>query len=439
MFRYYLLLGMRSLRRNPILTALMVLTLAIGVAASVSTLTILHVMAGNPIPHKSTRLISPLLDNGPLKTYVPGFREPFAIQMAYRDVVNLLQAPQGVRRTAILDVYAPVEPSRPDLPVADTQGVATTHDFFEMFDVPFRAGAPWDTAQDNAGAPVAVLSRAKAESLFGKENPMGRRIRIWNREFQVIGVLETWNPVPRYTHLLNGNGGKFNGEDEIFVPFRSAIAAERTSNGNTSCPSDPAAGYQGFLDSECTWIQFWFELGSVSDRPALTQYLQNYTKEQRRVGRYERPDPVKTFDVMEWMEFNEVVNKDNKAAVWLSVGFLLLCMVNTMGLLLAKFSSRSVEVGVRRALGATRGDIFSQFLVETGVIGLAGGLLGLVLSAASLWVIRQQSRDLSVVANMDWQMLGFTFAVAIGASLFAGLLPTWRSSHVTPAVQLKTQ
>jgi putative ABC transport system permease protein len=96
-------------------------------------------------------------------------------------------------------------------------------------------------------------------------------------------------------------------------------------------------------------------------------------------------------------------------------------------------------VGVRRALGATRPDIFTQFLIETGVIGLAGGLLGLLLSVASLWFIRQQSRELSVAANMDWSMLGLTFAIAVSASLLAGLLPTWRSSHVTPALQLKTQ
>jgi putative ABC transport system permease protein len=59
MFRYYFSSGVRSLRRNPALTALMVLTLAIGVAASVATLTILHVMSGNPIPHKSDRSWSP--------------------------------------------------------------------------------------------------------------------------------------------------------------------------------------------------------------------------------------------------------------------------------------------------------------------------------------------------------------------------------------------
>ena len=67
MFAYYFKLGVKSLRRNPALTALMVLTLAIGVAASIATLTILHVMSGDPIPGKSSRLFVPLVDNGPIQ------------------------------------------------------------------------------------------------------------------------------------------------------------------------------------------------------------------------------------------------------------------------------------------------------------------------------------------------------------------------------------
>ena len=142
---------------------------------------------------------------------------------------------------------------------------------------------------------------------------------------------------------------------------------------------------------------------------------------------------------MEWLEYMEVVRPDNKIAVWLAFGFLALCIVNTMGLLLAKFSTRGAEVGVRRALGAARGAVFRQFLVETSVIGLAGGLLGLLLAHASLWLIRKQAQDLSAVAHMDWTMLAATFAIAIGASLVAGLLPTWRACQVSPALQLKSQ
>ena len=439
MFRYYVLLGLRSLRRNPALTALMVLTLAIGVAASVATLTILHVMSGDPIPHKSKRLIVPIIDVGQLRGYVPGQKEPFGNQSSYKDVVNYLRSGQGVRRTAVYEIAGSVEPARREDPVVDLEGVATTSDFFPMFEVPFRSGQAWSTTDDERAARVAVLSRARSETLFGKEEPVGKRFRMWGSDFTVVGVIDKWNPVPRYTNLINGTGGHFRGENQVYVPFNTAIDHEQRSNGSTNCSRDSGVGWKGFLASECIWMTAWFELASVSDRPALQSWLDAYAAEQRRGGRLERNAPNQLFDVMQWMEYLEVVRTDNKIAVWLAFGFLLLCIVNTMGLLLAKFSTRGAEVGVRRALGAARGAVFRQFLVETSVIGLAGGLLGLLLAHASLWLIRKQAQDLSAVAHMDWTMLAATFAIAIGASLVAGLLPTWRACQVSPALQLKSQ
>jgi len=73
MFRYYFELGVRSLRRNPMLTLLMVVTLAVGVAASMATFTVLYVMSGDPIPSKSDRLFVPRLDNAPLQGYAAGY------------------------------------------------------------------------------------------------------------------------------------------------------------------------------------------------------------------------------------------------------------------------------------------------------------------------------------------------------------------------------
>lgn len=439
MFRYYLVLGLRSLRRNPALTVLMILTLAIGVAASVSTLTILHVMSGNPIPHKSDRLLVPLLDVGAARNYVPGVKEPYTQQSTYPDSMNYLRSGPGVRRTAIYDVSTSIEPARREDPLVDLSGVATTRDYFAMFEVPFKHGGPWTAAQDAGEGRVVVLSKAKGEAVFGATDPVGKRIRLWGEDFTVVGILDEWKPTPRYTNLTNGSGGHFRGEDQFFVPFNTAIALQAQPGGNTTCSRDSGVGWKGFLESDCVWIQAWFELASAADRPAAQAWLDAYAAEQQRGGRLERKAPNRLFNVMEWMEYLEVVRTDNKIAVWLAFGFLLLCIVNTMGLLLAKFSARNAEVGVRRALGAARGAVFRQFLVETGVIGLAGGLLGLVLAFASLWLIRKQSQDLSAVAHMDWQMLATTFAIAIGASLVAGLLPTWRACQVSPALQLKSQ
>jgi putative ABC transport system permease protein len=142
---------------------------------------------------------------------------------------------------------------------------------------------------------------------------------------------------------------------------------------------------------------------------------------------------------MEWMSYLHIVKDDAKLSVWLAFGFLLLCLVNTSGLLLAKFSKRAAEVGVRRALGASRAEIFKQFLIETGVVGLAGGVTGLLLSFAGLWLISLQSKEMATLAKMDFTMLAVTFLLAVSASILAGLLPTWRACQVTPAIQLKSQ
>ena len=123
----------------------------------------------------------------------------------------------------------------------------------------------------------------------------------------------------------------------------------------------------------------------------------------------------------------------------LAFGFLLLCLVNTIGLLLAKFSVRAPEVGVRRALGASRKEIFTQFLIESAVVGLAGGILGLLLALGALALIGSISEQIAVTTRMDWTMLLATFAMSVGAAVLAGLLPTWRACQVTPALQLKSQ
>lgn len=437
MFAYYFKLGARSLRRNPALTALMVITLAVGVAASVSTMTILHVMSGNPIPHKSERLFVPLVDNGPLEGYTPG-QEPGDRQLSYKDSMNFLNSGMGVRRTVMFGVGTAVEPANKDIGAFRANGLAPSRDFFAMFEVPFLHGQPWGEEQDKAGADVVVLSRELSEKLFGEASPVGRRVRMMGSEFEVAGVIDKWQPLPRYYHVIS-SAGSFGAGDEYYIPFATAIRHETSHNGSMSCNNGREPGYQGLLDSECTWLQFWFETESASDRTALQDWLDTYAAEQRKLGRLLRKAPNKLYDVMEWLEYMRVVGNDSRLTVWVAFGFLALCLVNTIGLLLAKFSVRAPEIGVRRALGASRRDIFAQFLVETGVVGLAGGVLGLLLSLGALKLIGMQSSRMAAIAQMDWVMLGFTFVLAVSAATLAGLLPTWRACQVTPALQLKSQ
>ena len=437
MLNYYFFLGLRSLRRNPALTALMVLTLAVGVAASVATTTILHVMSGNPIPHKSDRLFSVVLDVAPAAGYKPGDK-PNDSQSTYRDAMNLVSSGQGVRRTALYGMGVTIEPERKELGVFSAEGVVATKDFFAMFEVPFAAGQGWSTQDDVSGADVVVLGRAFSEKMFGTLQSVGKEIVMSGQRFRVIGVVDHWRPLPRY-HLIIGHGAFDGAAEDYYFPIATAVRHQLAHQGSTNCSQSREPGFQGKLNSECTWVQTWFELTSASERSSLQSYLDNYASEQNRLGRLPRKAKNELYDVMQWLEHLEVVEKDNLLAAWLSFGFLALCLVNTIGLLLAKFSARAGEVGVRRALGASRREVFQQFLVEAVVVGLAGGFLGLALAWGALKLIALQSQDLALLAHMDLQMLALTFALSVMAAVLAGLLPTWRACNVTPALQLKSQ
>ena len=438
MFQYYFRLGVRSLRRNPALTALMVLTLAIGVAASVSTLTILHVMSGDPIPHKSARLLTPLVDGGPLKGYNAAYRGwQNDVQLTYRDTLAMLAGLPGERRTAMYDVMAPVEPMRPDLPVIAARGTAVTRDFFAMFEAPFRHGQPWSEGDDQAGADVVVLGERLAETLFGSADPVGKRVRMLGNDYQVTGVLKAWRVIPKYFRL--GAGGSAASDQEFFIPFKTAIRHETRTGGNMTCLHPNESGWQGLLGSECTWLQVFVETRTSAERADVQSWLDNYVAEQRKSGRFKRNAPSQVYDVVQWLDFHHVVSNDSRLAAWLAFGFLLLCLVNTIGLLLAKFSGRAAEVGVRRALGASRRAIFAQCLTEAGVVGLAGGAVGVILSFGALALIGMESAEKKIAAHMDWQMLLLAFAMSLAAAMLAGLLPTWRACQVTSAIELKSQ
>ncbi len=437
MYRYYLTLGFRSLRRNPILTTLMVLTLSVGVAASITTLTILHGMSGDPIPHKSDRLFVPQIDNLPADNGSDDGEPPK--QLTYMDAMALWEKSAGAKQTPIYGLRPAIDSGRTDLPPFFTEGIAVGRDFFSIFDTPFLYGDAWSVQDDQRGNQVVVISRGLSERLFDKGvNPVGRQIRISDSDFIIIGVLDTWNPVPKVYRLVGS--GHFGESEDVFLPLRTAVAREMDRNGSMDCFSaPPAPGFQGILKSECNWMQYWVELEKASDRQQYSDFLTAYVNEQKTLGRFARPLNNKVRNTREWMDYQGVVDDDTRTSTWLAFAFLLVCLVNTVGLLLAKFSARPGEIGVRRALGATRGDVFRQYLTEAGVIGLVGAGVGLLMTWGALACIRSMDENIALVTRLDGSMLTTAVALSILASVLAGLLPTWRACQVVPALQLKSQ
>jgi putative ABC transport system permease protein len=141
---------------------------------------------------------------------------------------------------------------------------------------------------------------------------------------------------------------------------------------------------------------------------------------------------------MQWLDYKEVVPSDARLQTWVALGFLLVCLINTVGLLLTKFLRRSTEIGVRRALGASKRQIFAQLLIEAGIVGAVGGILGLGLAWLGLFAVRHQPASYAELARLDLPMLAATFGLAVVSATLAGILPAWRGCQVTPALQLKS-
>ncbi|MDJ0917936.1 MAG: ABC transporter permease [Woeseiaceae bacterium] len=439
MFRYYLKLGALSIRANPALSALMVAAIAIGIGACMTIFTIQHMMGSNPIPHKSEQLRHVQMDSwSDANPYNGGANPP--IQLTYTDARNLLAAEQAVRQIATFKSGRIVEPEDPDELPYTISGRATSKDFFAMFDVPFKYGSAWDAAADLSEEFVAVISEPLNERMFGGEDSTGKRVTMNGDTFRIVGVLDTWSPVVKFYDL---NNNAHEPVEDIFFPFSTAMANEYGNDGNTNCWKPPEGGDRAaFLNSECIWIQFWVEIPNQAAETEYMNYLDAYVEQQKELGRFPRPLDNRLPDVEEWMILNEVVDDDVSVLLGLAVLFLIVCLLNTIGLLLAKVMRRTKDISLRRALGASKASLFGQYIIEAGMIGVAGGLLGIGTTWLGLLGIRNLFNRFDFVEKltvMDWQMTALAIALAVVSALAAALYPTWRACQVTPASQLRIQ
>ncbi len=431
MFTYYLDLALRSLKRNKVLTTLMVLALGLGIGACITTLTVFRLLSGDPLPQKSAQLFYPQLDPYPKdQPFSRSDRMPWL--MTYVDAMNLLREHKAERQAAMAMTHVKLTPPDAAKKPFFTDGVMTTADFFSMFEASYQYGSGWSAADDDSQVPVVVIAGFLNEKLFGGADSVGRSIRINEHAFRIVGVLKHWAPQPRFYGLRLG-GHDYGQADAVFLPLRAARAAGM--DPQISMSFGPAES-DHLETASSIWLGFWVQLSSASQVADYRAYLANYAKQQMAMGRFQR-SRVSLSGLMQWLRDQHVVPDDVRLQVGLAFGFLLICVVNTVGLLLAKCLRRAREIGVRRALGASRGAIFAQFMVEASMVGVAGGVLGLLFAELGLLGIRHQPAEYASLAHLDPGMFAFTFIVALLASLVAGLLPAWRACAVAPAPQLK--
>lgn len=437
MWKYYLRLSLQSLRKTPVLSLLMVLAIATGIAANLTILTMHSVVSSNPLAPKNGQIFAVQLN-----AWDPD-REYFDLnaippQVTYQDAKALYDANLAdetvIMRKAGLTMQLP---ESTELPSAHATRM-TTRDFFSMFDVQFIYGGPWSKNADEGPENVVVLNEGMNNKFFKGENSLGKTILMDGELFTVVGVVsERWQLVPNVYDLNNLH---FESAADAYIPFFFSAAKPYQGWGNYQNWSDQnIRNHQDFLQSETIWIQAWVGLNSAEKRQEFTQFLENYISTQKEQGRFKRSPGYQLNSPQEWLNINKVVSKDNNQLLMISFVFLIICLVNSTVLMLAKFLRKAPEAGIRRALGASRHSIFFQHLTEAFIVGAAGALLGLVLSLGGLAAVRTLYSNYENVAVFNGVTVVAAILLALLASLLSGFLPAWRISHAAPAKYLKTQ
>jgi putative ABC transport system permease protein len=436
MLTYHLKIALASLRRNPVLTALLIGGIALGICVSTTFIALRHVFEKDPLGARSKTLFNVRLDNwDPQRAYTADDPKSLPTMITYRDMRELMKSKIPTRQTGTFRSRFFVHPDpKVGRPYAEDVRLVFS-DFFGMFDVPFEYGGPWDKTADAKPEAVIVIDQNTNQKLFGGANSVGRTVQLEDRSYKVVGVLGPWNPAVRFYDLTQGLGPRV---EAIFMPFNFTPILQLQTFGNSDGWKSGGDGYEGFLNSETCWIEYWVELPAAAQQQAYREFADNYVRDQKKLGRFERPLHTEVTAIPDLMKELQIVPPAIRSLAIVSVLFLIVCSLNLIGLLLGKFLARVPEVSVRRALGASRLQVFLQHVVECELVGIAGGAIGLAISVGMLKLVAKVIPNGDVI-HLDAEMIAVSIFLSLIAGLLAGIYPAWRVCSIAPAMQLKVQ
>jgi putative ABC transport system permease protein len=258
----------------------------------------------------------------------------------------------------------------------------------------------WFSADDVAGrSRVAILGTTTVTNLFGPGvNPRGQTIRFLGQSFTVVGVAE-----PKGT----GFGGQ-DQDDRIFVPYTTLARLE----GLLRIP------------------QLTLKTSSADESAMVTQEVTDFYAQKFR-----NPDAVR---VQSQDQLLQTVNSTTQIFTLLlgSIASISLAVggIGIMNIMLVSVSERTREIGIRKAIGAKRRDILLQFLVESLILSVAGGIIGILIGALGAQGISKVMAFPAVITNSS-VILSFGFSAAVGVVF--GFYPAYRASKLDPIDALR--
>ena len=280
--------------------------------------------------------------------------------------------------------------------------------FTETYNMVPVKGFNFTDVDINNNERVAVIGSRVEKELFGQENSIGERIMIAGVRFRVIGVYEE-----------KGQVGPVNMDDFVLIPYTTA---------------------QRYILGNYEYQEFWIKVDSVENINKAVADIEATLRESRNIGPGEDDD----FSVMTQESLRElikdVMNVLNAFLIFVVSIALLVGGIGIMNIMLVSVTERTKEIGLRKALGATRSAILKQFLWEAVVLTLFGGVLGIIIGGSISFIA---SKVLSEVLAFDWPFVFPIEAVLLGVGMSAlvglifGLYPARQAARKDPIEALQ--
>jgi putative ABC transport system permease protein len=271
----------------------------------------------------------------------------------------------------------------------------------------FQSGDGFTQQDQDSRARVTVLGATAAEDLFDDTYPIGQRVRINGVGYRVIGVLE------------ESGGGINNSDGDVFIPITTAhsrLYAQRTRDGEKAVTIIIA---QAASEQETD--------------PAIEQITETLRREHGIT--YADDDDFTIFSQANLLETFDVITGTLTAFLGAIAGIsLVVGGIGIMNIMLVSVTERTREIGIRKAVGALRRDILIQFLLESVVLSIIGGLLGIALG----WAISEvagNALDIAPIMDLSTVLLATGFAATVG--LVFGIYPAWRAAGLQPIEALR--
>ncbi len=440
---------LHSLRHKKSLNILMLVTISIGIALMTTMMTIAYQESKIPLAYKSDQVNLVLLDNREAGAeQVEFYRMP---RTTYKDVENIFKANLATKSLVrFWNTNFIAEPESLSARPMRLTASATNHQVFNFLDIPFIYGAAWSLQAEENTQAVIVIDKVVNDKLFAGENSVGKQILIDKKPMTIVGVMDM------SVHPKRFQDRSYNSirNDQAYVPYTYALANNFLRQVNLSCPTSELSkrtqfrtqDVSGLKTSECGFENLWVEFSNKTQADNFQNWLENYASKQKETGRFSQDKIVYLPNINKL----SIVYGDNfwtQTLVMMSYLLFGVCIINTSGIMLAKFQSKSKLVSLYRALGATKAYIVRLHLIEVLLVSIAGIIAGLLLAKFGLHIMfeiaRYQTDYMGDIEQhrklyaLDWYMVAKATLITISSVLAAGLYPIWRISSLAPASQLR--